>query len=225
MPMLPDEMKDQVRDTLADLQRPVKLVVFTQELECPYCLQNRELLEEVAALSDLVTAEVYDFVNDKAQVEAYGIDKIPAVAIVGDEDYGIRFYGIPAGYEFTTLVHTIRMLGVAGSQLEEQDRTALASLAEPVHLQVFVTPTCPYCTTAVALAFEMAYVSPMVRADGIESSEFPHLTVKYHIAGVPRTIINETVDLEGAAPAQMLLDKIEEALATPEPSEEQADDA
>jgi predicted DsbA family dithiol-disulfide isomerase len=76
----------------------------------------------------------------------------------------------------------------------------------------------------VALAFEMAYASQMVRADGIESSEFPYLAVQYQVAGVPRTIVNETVSLEGATPADMLLAKIREALDA-SPPEEQADDA
>ena len=85
-------------------------------------------------------------------------------------------------------------------------------LDEPLHLQVFVTPTCPYCPQAVALSYEMAYTNPQVRADGIELSEFPQLTVKYQVAGVPRTVINEDTFLEGAAAPDMLLEKIGEAL-------------
>jgi glutaredoxin-like protein len=167
-------------------------------------------------LSDKVSAEIYNFVVDQDQVREYNIDKIPALAILGDEDYGIRFYGIPAGYEFTTLVHAIRMVGGAGSQLDERVLRELESVSEPVHMQVFVTPTCPYCPQAVAAAFELAYASPMVRADGIESTEFPHLAVKYDVAGVPRTIINEAVDVEGVVPPAEFLAKIREALsATP----------
>ena len=213
MPMLPDDVKAQVRETLADLENPVHLVLFTQTLECMYCRENRELMEDVASLSDLVDVTVYDFVTDEEKVQEYGIDKIPATAIVGEEDYGIRFYGIPAGYEFTTLIHAIRMVGKTGSQLDEQTRQALDALTEPVHLQVFVTPTCPYCPQAVALGYEMAYASSNVTADGVESSEFPHLAVKYQVAGVPRTVINETTHLEGAAPPNMLMEKIQEAVA------------
>jgi glutaredoxin-like protein len=211
--MLPDDVKDQVRETLADLEHPVQLVLFTQTLECMYCRENRQLMEDVAGLSDLVDVTVYNFVTDADKAEEYGVDKIPATVIMGDEDYGIRFYGIPAGYEFTTLIHAIHMIGTAGSQLDEQTRQALEAVTEPVHMQVFVTPTCPYCPQAVALAFEMAYVNPVIRADGVESSEFPHLAVKYQVAGVPRTVINETTNLEGAAPPDMLLEKIREALA------------
>lgn len=220
MPLLPDEIKDQAQEALADLEHPVRLIIFTQTLECAYCRENRQLLEEVAALSDQVTTEVYNFVTDTEKVQEYGIDKIPAVAIVGDQDYGIRFYGIPAGFEFTTLIHTIRMIGGAHSQLDESMRDQLRSLAEPVHVQVFVTPTCPYCPTAVAAGYEMAYASPMVRADGIEATEFPQLAIKYQVAGVPRTIINETTDIEGAVPPDVLLAKMQEAVAAPANAEE-----
>jgi len=220
MPLLPDDVKKQVRESFADLTDSVRLIIFTQTLECAYCRENRQLLEEIAALSDQIATEVYDFVTDTAKVEEYGVDKIPAVAILGDGDHGIRFFGIPAGYEFTTLVHTIRMVGGAGSQLDENVLAQLESLTEPIHMQVFVTPTCPYCPTAVVAAFEMAYASPMVRADGIESTEFPHLAVKYQVAGVPRTVINENVHIEGAAPPEVILERIQEALAAQSETEE-----
>jgi glutaredoxin-like protein len=219
MPMLPDDVKDQVRETLADLENPVHLVLFTQTLECMYCRENRQLMEDVAGLSNKVDVTVYNFVTDAEKAEQFGVDKIPATVIMGEEDYGIRFYGIPAGYEFTTLIHAIRMIGTAGSQLDDTTRQALDALTEPVHMQVFVTPTCPYCPQAVALGYEMAYASSNVRADGVESSEFPHLAVKYQVAGVPRTVINETTHLEGAAPPDMLLDKIQEAVAAGQESD------
>ena len=212
MPMLPDEIKKQVQEAFADIKDPVKLVVFTQTLECIYCRENRQLLEEIAGLSDQITVEVYNFVTDPEKVKEYDIDKIPATAIVGKEDHGIRFYGIPAGYEFTSMVHAIRLVGGAGSQLDEQTRAQLVELSDPVNLQVFVTPTCPYCPQAVVLGYEMAYASPNVSAHGVESTEFPQLAFKYQVAGVPRTVINEDTFLDGAAPPDMLLDKIQEAL-------------
>jgi predicted DsbA family dithiol-disulfide isomerase len=100
--------------------------------------------------------------------------------------------------------------------LDENTLKQIESLTEPVHMQVFVTPTCPYCPQAVALSYEMAYASPLVRADGVESTEFPQVAIKYQVAGVPRTVINEDTYLEGAAPPDMLWDRIQEALADKE---------
>jgi glutaredoxin-like protein len=141
-----------------------------------------------------------------------GVDKIPAIAIIGAEDYGVRFYGIPSGYEFTSLLHAIRMVAAGKPELTEETMKALAEVTEPVHLQVFVTPTCPYCPGSVVLAHQMAVASPMVRADMVEATEFPHLAIKYQVMGVPRTVINDTAHIEGAAPEPMVLEKLREAL-------------
>jgi glutaredoxin-like protein len=219
MSMLPDDIKTQVRETLADLEHPVHLIVFTQTLECMYCSENRGLIEEVAGLSDQVDVQVYNFITDEDKAKQYAIDKIPATAIVGEEDYGIRFYGIPAGYEFTSLIHTIRMIGTGTSQLDEKTVQGLDDLPGPAHLQVFVTPTCPYCPQSVVAGFEMAYASPMVRADCVESTEFPYLAVKYQVAGVPRTVINDVTHIEGVVPPDLVLQAIQETLSAAPGSE------
>jgi alkyl hydroperoxide reductase subunit AhpF len=106
-----------------------------------YCRETRQLMEEITELSDKITLEEYDFVADKDVVKRYSIDKIPATVVEGDKDYGIRFFGIPAGYEFGTLIEDIIMISKGDSGLEPETRLALATLSEPVHLQVFVTPT------------------------------------------------------------------------------------
>lgn len=218
MSLLNDEIKAQVREALADVKTPVRLLVFTQTLECQYCQQNRELIQDVASLSDQITAEVYNLIVDADKAREFKVDRVPALVIMSEQDVGIRFYGIPAGFEFTSLIHAIRLVGGAGSQLDADTLAELQKLDRPVHMQVFVTPTCPYCPQAVVIGFEMAYASPMVTVDAVEASEFPHLAVKYQVAGVPRTIINETTVLEGAAPVALVMDKIREALQAGEQS-------
>ncbi len=213
MPLLDKETTEQVKRELADLAGPVRLVMFSQTFECDYCAETRQLVEEVAELSDQLTAEIYNFVTDKEKAEELGVDKIPAIAVIGAEDYGVRFYGIPSGYEFTSLLYAIRTVAAGKTELSEETLKTLAEVTEPVHMQVFVTPTCPYCPMAVVLAHQMAIASPMVRADMVEAMEFPHLAIKYQVMGVPRTVINETVHLEGAAPEPMVLEKLQEALA------------
>jgi len=213
VPLLSSEIAEQVKQQLANLAGPVQLVVFTQEFECEFCAETRQLIEEVAQLSDQLTAVVYDFVNDEDKAEELSIDKIPAIAVIGAEDYGVRFYGIPSGYEFTSLLHAIRTVAAGKPELSEETIRALVEATELVHMQVFVTPTCPYCPQAVVLAHQMAIASPMVRADMVEATEFPHLSMRYQVMGVPRTVINETVHVEGAAPEPMVLEKLREALA------------
>lgn len=212
MPLLNEEIAGHVKEELASLAGPVRLIVFTQEIECEFCAETRQLVEEIAQLSDQLTAEVYDFVADQEKVRELGIDKIPAIAVVGQEDYGVRLYGIPSGYEFASLLHAIQAVAAGKPELSEETMQVLADLTTPVHIQVFVTPTCPYCPVSVVLAHEMAIASSMVRADMVEAMEFPHLATKYQVMGVPRTVINETVSIEGAAPEPMVLEKLREAL-------------
>jgi glutaredoxin-like protein len=217
MALLKEEDRNHLIEQFKSLKSPVKIVVFTQKMECQYCKETRMIGEELAALSDKISLEVYDFEEDKEIVETYNIDKIPATVIMkgGDapKDYGIRYFGIPSGYEFSSLIEDIMMVSGGDSGLSTATKEMLAKLEEPVHLQVFVTPTCPYCPQAVLLAHKLAFESDKVQADMVEAIEFPHLSMKYQVQGVPRTVINETVHQEGAAPEAMLLAKLKEAVA------------
>ena len=212
MPLLNDEIRQEVSKILADLPGPVRLVMFTQEFECEYCTETRQLVEEIAELSDRITAEIYDFQADRAKAEELGIDKIPAIAIIGAQDYGVRFYGIPSGYEFASFLHAIQSVAAGKPELSDATLRTVAGIQKPVHIQVFVTPTCPYCPQAVMLAHQLAIASPLIRADMVEAMEFPHLAVRYQVMGVPRTVINETVHIEGAAPESHVVAKLQEAL-------------
>ena len=216
MSVLSSEIAEQVKQELADLAGPVKMVMFTQTLECQYCAETEQLVEEIAALSDQVTAEVHNFVTDKDKAEDLGIDKIPAIAVIGAEDYGVRFYGIPAGYEFVSLLHALKSVASGKPELSQKTLDSLGELSEPVHIQVFVTPTCPYCQHSVMLAHQMAVANPKVRADMVEATEFPQLSSRYQVMGVPRTVINEKTHIEGAAPEEMVIEKLQQALARSE---------
>lgn len=205
MALLNEQIRKSVKEMLAGVVGPVTFKVFTQENECQYCSDTRSLIEEVAALSDKLSVEVYDFVKDHDLAESLGIDKIPAVAIVGAKDYGIRLYGIPSGYEFGTLIEDIKLVSEGASHLSPATKEIVARLTSPVHIQVFITPTCPYCPRAVMLAHQLAVESDLIRSDMVEVVEFPHLGTKYQVMGVPRTVINESIHIEGAVPEPMLM--------------------
>jgi len=120
----------------------------------------------------------------------------------------VRFFGIPSGYEFTSLVEDIVDVSRGQTSLSAQTLELLAKLTEPVHIQVFVTPTCPYCTSAVRLAHSLAIANDQVRADMVESIEFPHLANKYRVQSVPKTVINEDTFQEGAVPEPLFLARV-----------------
>ncbi len=213
MALLNDEIRGQVREMLAELPDAVRLLVFKKPEDCPYCETIEELVTEIAGTSEKISVEVYDFTQDQDKVEKFGIDKAPAIAIVGARDYGLRFFGIPANYEFSTLLHGIQAAGTGKSaQLDDATKDYLTTLDKPVHYQVFVTPACPYCPGAAVMAFDMAVESDLVRADVVEASEFPVLSGQYNVMGVPLNIINETQRVEGRAPATMIVEAIKSSL-------------
>lgn len=207
MSLLRDKDREAVRERLAEMSGKVRILYFTQELECQYCRETGMLLGEVSELSEKLSLETYNFVTDKEVVEQYKIDKIPSFVLLAEDgiDHGIRFYGIPSGYEFATLLEDILMLSANDSGLDQATRDALKSLDKELHFQVFVTPTCPYCPGAVRVAHQMALESDKVRADMVEATEFPHLSMKYNVRGVPRTVINEDHAFEGMMPEAMVL--------------------
>lgn len=142
MPMIqPKDREYLQKEFAAKLVRPVKLVMVTQEFECDFCKETREIVQELAELSDKITAEVYDFVADQDKIAPYNIARIPAIAVIGEKDYGIRLYGIPSGYEFSSLVESIMMVSRGESGLKDATKKALAELTQDLHIQVFVTPT------------------------------------------------------------------------------------
>ena len=211
MGLISDKDKEIVRKKFGQLTYEVGLILFTQENECQFCKETREVAEEVASLSEKIRLDVYDFVKDKAKADEMGIDKIPAMVLMGDRDYGIRFFGIPSGYEFTTLIEDVIDIGARKTNLSEKTKKVLSELKNPVHIQVFTTPTCPLCPIAARTAHKMAFESEKVRADVVESVEFPPLVQKYSVQAVPKVVINESITLEGVVPEPHFLEKIVEA--------------
>jgi len=141
MAVLTEDARNSVQKEFEELPGKVKLVVFTQEFECAHCRENTSLAKEVASLSDRLDIEVHDFVLDKEAVERYGVDKIPAIAVEGEKDYGVRFYGVPTGYELSSLIEAIKAVSARESGLAAKTKETLAGLRDPLHLQVLVTPT------------------------------------------------------------------------------------
>jgi alkyl hydroperoxide reductase subunit AhpF len=120
---------------------PVKLTVFATELGGDSNTQAVALIREVAALSDQLSVTVLNPHIDRDQAAAYGIIESPAVVVEGAQDYGIRFLGIPAGYEFSNLIDSIIAVSTGEAGLTDETKAALAGLTEDVTIKVFATPT------------------------------------------------------------------------------------
>jgi alkyl hydroperoxide reductase subunit AhpF len=153
MALISSSDQQRLRESFAEMTRPVRLLFFTQTLGCETCLQTRQILDELPPLSDRITIEEVNLILEADKAKAYGVDRAPAVAITFQEgvqgsesgsrwaDSRIRFLGAPAGYEFVSLVQAVLLAGGRSSALSEHSRQRLAAVNQPVTLQVFTTPT------------------------------------------------------------------------------------
>jgi len=218
MSLISPSDQDRLRETFSEMARPVRLLFFTQTLGCETCLQTKQILDELPVLSDNITIEEVNFVLDPDKARQYEIDRVPAVAVVGQDDAGqerdskIRFLGTPAGYEFMSLIQAVLLVGGRPSMLSEESLKLVAAVDVPTKVHVFTTPTCPHCPRAVTVAHEMAFANPNITAFAVEATEFPDLARKYSVTGVPKTVVNDTIEILGALPPDTF---VSQALAQP----------
>ena len=130
-----------VKREFEKLTGPVKLTVFASELGPESNAETVALVKEVAALSDQISVTVLNPHIERDETAAYDVSVTPAVAVEGAKDYGIRFLGVPAGYEFSNLIDSIVAVSRGEAQLSDATKEALAGLTEDVRIKVFATPT------------------------------------------------------------------------------------
>ena len=217
--VLDEQITRQIKQAFDGMEQPVQVLLFGSKENCDTCNETQQLLEEVTALSDKVELSVYDVNDDQEIASRFNVTNAPGIIIAARDkadvkNLGIQFSGIPSGHEFSTLINDILMVSRRDSGLDIKTREFLKNLDRPLHLQVFVTPTCPYCPRAVLLAHQMAMENPMmIRAEGVEATEFPELANRFNVRGVPQTVINSGAgSVVGAVPEQNLMAEILRAL-------------
>ena len=203
MGLLSEEDRQTVASHLAGIASPLRILFFTQTFGAPETVFiAKQVLDEVVSLSDNLSLEEVNFVLDRERAEQYGVTAIPAMVLLrGDEDTRIRFLGAPAGYEFMSLIEALIVAGAGESGLTAESKALIAEyVKEKTEILVFVTPSCPHCPRAVTLAHRMAVESPWITATCVEATEFMDLAQRYRVTGVPKTVVNGTIEMLGALP-------------------------
>jgi glutaredoxin-like protein len=190
-----------------EMERSVRIIVFIKEVGCRYCKETVMIAKEVSDLDDRISLYVYKIDENKDKATTYNVDKVPATLIVGsDVYYGIKFFGIPSGHEFATYIEDIINVSRRDSNLNPGTIEKLKKIDKDMHIQVFVTPTCPYCPRMVLMAHQFAIANSLIKSDMIEAIEFPRLSQKYKVMGVPKTIVNESNAVSGLVPEPLFIE-------------------
>ncbi len=211
MTLIQERDRKTLRERFKKLVHPVKLVVFTTNEQPETSGVLSQIARELSEISgdSKITVEEHNLEAEPSVAQEYNIVLAPAIVIRSeDKNYGIRYLGVPAGFEFASLVSAIEDVGKGDPGLSPDTRLMLANLRTPVHIRVFVTYSCPYCPAAVRLAHKLAMASDLITAEGISSEEFPELANQYGVMAVPKIVINDRHSFEGALPEPMFVQQV-----------------
>jgi glutaredoxin-like protein len=216
MALIDDKTKGQLRERLArTLSGPVELRLYRRPdsgrpvlpggLGCQTCDATEELARTLTeAAPGTVTLTVIDRSAQPGTVEP-----VPTLTVAEPgEDARITFQGLPAGYEFASLLDAIERVSGRRDELSPELAARLGELDRDVEVTVFVTPTCPYCPGAASMAGRMALASPRVRAVVVEADEYPDLAGRFQVQCVPRTVVNRSGAFVGALPDARFVDSV-----------------
>jgi glutaredoxin-like protein len=224
--MIPLKEQDLIRQKFAaELLGPVKIDYFTDReisltvpgrTPCAYCKPTREMLQELAALSDLISLRLHIF-EEAAEARAkFGIERIPGIVLRGPSPNGpaFKFYGMPGGTEFPSFLEAIVDISLGEVLLSEQSVRELKKLRDEITVRVFVTPTCGYCPQMMRAAYQLSLANPKVMAEVIEVNEFPDLGDRYQVRAVPLTVIDDKVAIPGAMHPDALVEQVLKAFGS-----------
>ncbi len=207
-----DATREQVIELFSGMVNDVMAHLFLEEKDCLYCNDVKDMVEQLAELTDKLTIVEHKGTLDSDDAKEMGIEHHPAIVLHGKEKYNIKFYGIPAGHEFGALVGSIVDVSMGVAPLPPDVIEDIASIDKPINIKVFVTPQCPYCPNMTRLAHQASIINPMISSEMIESLEFQEMTAKYGVFGVPKTVLNETTFIDGLSPIEMFVEKLFESI-------------
>jgi glutaredoxin-like protein len=197
-----------VENKFRALQNDVKLIFFTRETDCPHCGEIRKLLQSLASITHKIEFDSYNFAINQEKDHEYGIFTVPALAIIGEKDYGIRYYGYPRGTEVNDFLDDIIYVSKGESTLKPQTAMKVALFTKPTQLKIFISPNCPYSLPVARLALKLAIASDGIHIDIIHADEFLELAEKYGVRGIPMTVVNEKKSFYGALDEEEYVNQI-----------------
>ncbi len=207
--LLNEDVQNQLKQVFEELKNAVTMVLFTSEEDCESCETTLNLLTEVSELSDKLNLRVYDLKSDEAK--KYDIDLAPSFVLLdhNGEYHRVKFNGIPAGHEINSFISALIEMSGAESEVPEELLERIQKIDKPVNIKVFVTLSCPHCPGAVQKAHKLAMLNKNVTGEMIEAQTFYELSEKFNVTGVPKIIINDSLELVGNQPIERFLDQIE----------------
>lgn len=187
-----------VEQKFSALKDNIKLIFFARESECVHCGEARRLFERLASITQKIEFEAYNFAINAEKAKEYGVFAVPSLAIIGAKDYGVRYYGYPKGMELLNFIDDLVYISRGENLLSQSANDHLRQVQKNIQLKLFFSASCPHSMIAAKLALKLAVASERVRVDLIDALEFLDTAEKYHVRGIPLTVVNEKQSFYGA---------------------------
>ena len=181
------------------------------------CQVTEQLFAELATISLKIILEWHDLDTPSGEQAAVAAninpEMLPAFQYKSAGLAGTsRYFGMPTGFEFGTLIETISDFSRSTTELSATTQQKIKAIDTPLEILIFVTPTCGYCPAAVRMANQAAMLNSNLSVAVIEANEFNDLANSYYVYGVPRTVINEKTGFDGAVSEAVFVTNLERAV-------------
>jgi glutaredoxin-like protein len=212
--LLNKDIAEQIQKHLSGMVNPVTMVLFTQddEASCTHCEETTQLLTEVSELSDKITLVLKDIIDDAEEALLYNVTMTPSFVMLNSDGVysGVQFNGIPAGHEINSFLSGLLGMSGADNGFDEKTIARIKKINKPVDIKVFVTTSCPHCPGAVAKAHQLSMLNENISGMMIEANSFHELSRKYNVSGVPKIVINDTIEMLGDQPLEEFIKRLEQ---------------
>jgi glutaredoxin-like protein len=197
-----------IEKRLQNLKNNIQLFFFTHETDCQYCNTAKRYLEKISSATTKIQLQTYDVTGNHKMVQRYGIKRIPAIAIIGKNNFGIRYYGTPADWESFCFLEDIIDVSKTETLLSVPMKKQLKKIKQPIYLQLFTSPNYPYSRQVIKSVLSAALENDLIHVDIINATEFLDLVKKYNILVIPFTVVNEKFGFYGNLEGEGFIRKI-----------------
>ena len=206
--MLKESTQQIIRESLANVVQPVRLVVMTGEKGCEICPDTVEIARAIKAAAPKVALEIYDFTMDRDKSEEYGIKRIPSCVVESHDGRTVMFSGSLEGISLILLLEVIVSMAVGKAWFPESIGSTLKMLVQEVPVQVFLENDCSLCKPVAETAIGLALANKLVSTEIIVADDYPEALAKHKIKLLPYTLFGPKLHLDGHVPEGTFLEMI-----------------
>jgi NADH-dependent peroxiredoxin subunit F len=199
--MLDPALVSQLQAHLDKVVHPVELVASLDDT--PKSAELMALLEQIAGLSDMITAERRD---DHERRPSFAINRVGT-------DVGVRFAGVPLGHEFTSLVLALLQVGGHPPKATPDMVEQVRGLDGPYVFETYISLSCQNCPDVVQALNAMSVLNPNVQHVAVDGALFPDEVEARQVMAVPTVYLNGEVFGQGRMSLEEIVAKLDTGAA------------